>query len=545
MRNVTRFAATLAAALVVGGCGSGSTDDVSKSPQGSAETTTASTAGTTTTTTTAAVETTTTTTEPVDLGITGSRDVPIALGEYADMGDWLVRVLSVNPDAVDELLAGDGFLDPPGDGNVYFLIEMEGIYQGTGSASMWQSFFFNAVGDSNVEYDEFESDCGFIEGGLSQQGEVFPGGQVTGFECFEVSAADADTLTLYLDGLFSVRGEDRVFFAVRAGEGEATGVSPGSAGTDAGTDVGSRANPVAIGSFERIGDWFVRIDGIDLDATDRVLALDTFNDPPPDGFRYVLADVELAYAGRESSSFWLGLNWSGVGPSNVAVDTFDASCGTLGGALDSGYDFYPNGRATGPLCLTVAEDQIDEFVLFFDTFGEERRFFAIHPGVGTATDVAVETIDIDLGTAEGTPGNPITFGTEARVADWDVTVVGFNPDAADEVVAESTFNDPPAAGNVYVLIDLQGTYRGDDSSTLWADTTWSLLLPTNVGVSGFDASCGSIPDDLSFADEAFEGGTITGSICFEVPSGFVDQLTLVLEDFTTFDDEGTVFFDLS
>jgi hypothetical protein len=540
MTCMKRIALVIGATLALAACGSGSGDDAAKNPD---VTTRASVASSTSSATTAPEATTTSTTALA--GDAGSREAPIAMREFVELGDWFVRVLSVDPDAADAMLADNDLIDPPADGNVFFLVELEGVFQGNESASIWNAFFFNAVGASGVAYDEFEADCGFFDGSLSQQGEVFPGGTVSGFECFEVSASDAETLMLYLEGVFSFSGDDRTFFALREGEGLATGVTPGvsAAGGDS-SDVGTRSNPVALGSLGRIGDWYIRLNGVDIDATDRVLALSDFNEAPPSGHSYVLADVEVTYVGSESSSFWFGIDWSGVGPSNVAVDTFESSCGTVGGALDGGMDFYTNGTAEGPLCLSVPDDQIDEFVLFFDVFGEGRQFFAIHQGVGEATDVVVETVAVDPGTAEGSQGNPVAFETEARVADWDVAVVGLNRDGVDEVLAEAAFNDPPADGNVFLIIDLEGTYRGDDSSTLWADTSWSLLLPTNVALSGFDASCGSIPDDLAYAEEAFDGGTVTGSICFEVPAAIADQVTLIMEDFTSFDDAGSVFFDL-
>ena len=111
--------------------------------------------------------------EPAD--DVGSAANPAAIGEFVAVGDWLVRILSTVPDAADRLLAEDDFLDPPQPGNVFFLTELEGIYVGGDSASMWEEFLFNAVGSSEVEYDEFGASCGFIGGQLSSQGEAFTG----------------------------------------------------------------------------------------------------------------------------------------------------------------------------------------------------------------------------------------------------------------------------------------------------------------------------------------------------------------------------------
>ncbi len=550
MTRIRWIALAVGVALVVSACGSGGSDDGTKQPENSTalsvatdDATTPTGASTTIATSRSAPTTSTAPNQPQRDA--GTRDNPVAIGELVAIGDWLVRLVSAVPDAADQLLADDDFLDPPAAGNVFFLVKLEGTYVGEASAAMWGEFLFNAVGSSNVEYDEFGASCGFIDGGLSNQGEAFPGGSVSGYQCFEVSAEDADTLTIYLEPVFSAGPDDRVFLAPRDGVGSPTGIAlPGDLGPGGGTGAGSRANPAAIGSYAQIGDWFVRLQGVDLDATDRVLSAGTFNEEPKSGYTYVLADIDVTYVGSEPESFWFGLDWTGVGPDNVAIDVFEATCGLLANEMGTGTEFFTNGSASGEICLAVPTDGLDELVLFFDSFDGDRQFFAINDGQGEATDVTVPVIEVAAGGREGSRGNEIDLGSAARVGEWDVTVVGFDEDATELVLAENQFNDPPADGSVFVLIDLRATYRGADSSSFWADLSWLILRPTNVAFISFDVSCGTFPNDFAFADEVFQGGTSEGSVCFEVPASEVGELSLIIDDFSTFGDEGRVVFDL-
>jgi hypothetical protein len=554
MSRLQKISTLVVVALVVAACGSGSTDDGSKGTTAPASvagteppvTTGESPNGATTVTDGAA--TTATTGAPVEVdGPIGSREAPVALGSLGRIGDWLIRVTDIDPDAADELLASDSFLDPPEEGNRYVLIEVEGTYVGEGSGNLWSDFFYNAVGGSNVAYDEFDDSCGFLDGDLSALGDVFSGGTVRGLECFEVEAADVADLQMFLEpGGFGFGDDARLFFALQEGVGGETGLAlPGAPDVAAGGEIGERGNPIALGNFVQIGDWYVAVHSADLDATDEVLAQNSFNEPPVDGDTYVMAGVELAYVGSESASFWSdGFSWSAVGPTNVAVDPFESSCGLIDHDLSNSGELFPNGRVTGSLCLTVTAAEVGEMLLFFDVFGEDRRFFGLQPGIGSPTDVVVPTVEVELDTAAGSRGNPIPLGTSAALADWEVAVTGVDRDATEVVMGESSFNEPPAEGNVFVLIDLEVTYLGADSSSFWADAGWSLLGPDLVARNSFEAGCGSIPDDISFADEVFAGGTVSGKVCFEVPEETVGDLALIVDAFASFDPDDRIFFDL-
>lgn len=65
------------------------------------------------------------------------------------------------------------------------------------------------------------------------------------------------------------------------------------------------------------------------------------------------------------------------------------------------------------------------------------------------------------GEDSGTRENPAALGQVLSNDDWDVTVNGFTPNATDAVLAANSFNESPAPGFQYALVDLSATYKGD------------------------------------------------------------------------------------
>ncbi len=146
-----------------------------------------------------------------------SRDDPASLGTAIEVAGWEITVNSTNPDATDDLLAEEEFIDPPQDGDVFYSINITAKYVGDGendSQSIFQSITWGAVGDSSVAYDVYNDACTFyaLAEDLDQSAEVFEGGELTGNICFSVLEGDADSLELYAEELF---GDGREWFALR------------------------------------------------------------------------------------------------------------------------------------------------------------------------------------------------------------------------------------------------------------------------------------------------------------------------------------------
>jgi hypothetical protein len=131
----------------------------------------------------------------------------------------------------------------------------------------------------------------------------------------------------------------------------------------------------------------------------------------------------------------------------------------------------------------------------------------------------------------GSRENPVVFGETATVGDWEVRVVDVTPDGTSAVLDENRFNDPPAEGNVFLIATLEATYLGTESAEFWLDMSWSAIGPSNVAYDQYDASCGVIPDPIRDEGEAFRDGSISGNVCWEVPSvdASAEDLSMILE----------------
>lgn len=141
------------------------------------------------------------------------------------------------------------------------------------------------------------------------------------------------------------------------------------------------------------------------------------------------------------------------------------------------------------------------------------------------------------GEADGSRENPYAVGDTISLTDWDITVNSVNPDAAEEVMAENQFNEPPAEGRQFVLVNLDATYTGDDASNFWVDITTKVLGSEGNTFGGeMDDSCGTIPGDLFNAGEQFPGSTETGNVCVSVPAEQLDGALLLVEETFSFED---------
>jgi hypothetical protein len=101
-------------------------------------------------------------------------------------------------------------------------------------------------------------------------------------------------------------------------------------------------------------------------------------------------------------------------------------------------------------------------------------------------------------------------------------------------MAENEFNDPPAAGNQFFLVAVEVSYVSGTQS--WnpgirvADDLRAVGSSNVVYTSfGSTSRCGVIPDDFLFKGELLPGGTMTGNICWQVPSAEAGSLVAFIE----------------
>lgn len=136
------------------------------------------------------------------------------------------------------------------------------------------------------------------------------------------------------------------------GGGDVTvGGSERAESADGQGDLGTRDNPAAIGETLAGRDWEIVVNSFDRNATDQVMAANSFNDPPPAGSQYALANLTATYIGDDSASADF-LSVAFVADDGTVIrssDNFAVAPDPLEGEL------YAGASATGNIDIAVPE----------------------------------------------------------------------------------------------------------------------------------------------------------------------------------------------
>lgn len=143
----------------------------------------------------------------------------------------------------------------------------------------------------------------------------------------------------------------------------------------------------------------------------------------------------------------------------------------------------------------------------------------------TADDSPVDEEEVQPGMRE----TPLPVGSTALIGDWEIKVVSVDTDADEEVAKANEFNSPAPDGSRFVLVNLEGTYTGDESGTLWADITYKILGSKGNTFDTFDVFIVS-PNPIADAGEAFPGATVAGDFVVAVPVDQIEGGAIILEE---------------
>ncbi len=297
------------------------------------------------------------------------------------------------------------------------------------------------------------------------------------------------------------------------------------------TTVAPEQETLMLGESARVGDWVLRVASVDGDGTEEVLAHNQFNEPPPEGMQFFLADLEATYLGDASATLWLDLTLTAIGPDGTRFESFEPSCGVVPDDVDFAGEAFPGGTVTGATCWAVDSEIVDDLVMEVLASGgdlQARAWFSLDP---ETEPLAGSTVPADLPPLQL---NSIAVGEPAQLGGWEVTVVSFDDDAADTVAAENLFNDPPRQGNRYVLVEMSARRTADSASSFTAEIgTKSVGAARRVAYEGLAGSCGVIPDPISDQVETPPGSVVTGALCWQVSEEDLSSLVLILFEYAT------------
>lgn len=139
-----------------------------------------------------------------------------------------------------------------------------------------------------------------------------------------------------------------------------------------------------------------------------------------------------------------------------------------------------------------------------------------------------EAADEPTGDAEqGSRSNPYPLGTEISSSEWTVTVNSVDLDADAAIAAENPFNDEPAEGRNYILVNLTAQYIGTDDE---GAMPWASVEYVSAQGNTFDSldALAVTPEAFDQTTTLYEGASETGNIALQVPSEDISEGVLAV-----------------
>jgi len=155
-------------------------------------------------------------------------------------------------------------------------------------------------------------------------------------------------------------------------------VTPTPQATAAGPTGQSRGDPIPLGQTLTVSPgWDVTVINVNPDAWSVVQAANTFNEPPEEGYRMVLATLRVVNVqAADKADTITESDFELVGSRNQVYKTFDRSCGVTPNDLSA--ELFPQGMAEGTVCFQVGIDETGLLLIASLTWDDkDRRYFAL------------------------------------------------------------------------------------------------------------------------------------------------------------------------
>jgi hypothetical protein len=140
--------------------------------------------------------------------------------------------------------------------------------------------------------------------------------------------------------------------------------------------LGTRENPIPIGQKAQVGpNWEVTILEIVPDAWSIIEAENMFNEPPEEGYQYVMAKVQVSYIGEESGTPWVDLSLRYLGSDGNA---YSEGVGVVPKAFSDIGEQFPGATAEGNIGWAVPVDAVSGGRIIVEesfSFEDTRVFF--------------------------------------------------------------------------------------------------------------------------------------------------------------------------
>jgi hypothetical protein len=307
---------------------------------------------------------------------------------------------------------------------------------------------------------------------------------------------------------------------------------PAAAGT-------SRRAPLALGTEVMLKNWSVLISDVvrGEEAAAAIEKANEFNDPPAEGWIYLLATVKITNISTEQKaqdpSF--GVDIRVTGERNVLYGRT-----SLVVPKEIKGDLLPKGSAEGQLAFTAPADEKNLIfrvgeLLSFDE--DDNRYVAIDAGasVAPAADLLAMT-ETKVGIAREAPGKlnePVT----SPVYQVTVLEVVRGEDAAAKIKEANQFNDPAPEGQEFLLLRVHVRALAGDGpdKTVNIDSNWFKVTGEKNVV--YDRPS-TVPPEPSLDATLYPGGEAEGWVVVSAATG-EKGLSTIIQPLLSFTDDNT------
>ncbi|MGN7251908.1 DUF308 domain-containing protein [Arthrobacter sp. SAFR-014] len=163
---------------------------------------------------------------------------------------------------------------------------------------------------------------------------------------------------------------------------------------------------------------------------------------------------------------------------------------------------------------------------FDDAFGSGGTTVAAPSGDAGAN--GQEAAKEDPAAKAGTRENPYPIRSVVESDDWRVVINSVTLNATDAVVAANQFNEAPAKGSEYILVNYSATYIGDDADgQMPAFVSVEYVTAKGTTVNGLDNPVVA-PKPIDTTSTLYKDGTATGNMAIEVPTATAGQGVLAV-----------------
>ncbi|MGG5171863.1 hypothetical protein ACQR35_06740 [Pseudarthrobacter sp. J1738] len=154
----------------------------------------------------------------------------------------------------------------------------------------------------------------------------------------------------------------------------------------------------------------------------------------------------------------------------------------------------------------------------FDQATGKGQTKVVEPAALAAASSGPATTETPAAQAAGTRENPYKIGSVIESKDWRVVINSVTLNGTAAVAAANEYNEAPATGSQYLLVNYTTTYLGSDTSG---------QMPAMVGIEYVTAAGNSIdsftkavlpPTPIDSTSALYKGASAKGNIAFEVPT---------------------------